>query len=51
MQDFDDYVVSNLDITLSFDMQQFRVKAKETTQRYAIRRKTREQLVREIIVE
>jgi len=51
MQDFDDYMVSNLDITLSFDMQQFRVKAKETTQRYAIRGKTKEQLVREIIVE
>ena len=51
MQDFDDYVVSNLDITLSFDKQQFRVKAKEATQRYAIRGKTREQLVKEIMVD
>lgn len=51
MQDFDDYIVSNLHITLSYDQEQFRAKARESTLRYAIRGKTREQLVKEMMVE
>jgi ubiquitin-protein ligase len=50
-QDFDDYVVSNLNITLSLDMQQFQAKAREVTKRYAIRGKTKEQLIMEMMEE
>ena len=49
--DFDDYVVSNLNITLSIDKEQFISKARDHTLRLAIRGKTKEQLIKEMMME
>ena len=51
IQDFDDYVVSNLHIKLNFNKDQFREKARLHTQRYAIMNKTKDQLIREMLIE